>query len=128
MGCQRRVALPTKTKDYPRIVILVDNNSYLTLFERSLRVRLSNTTPLFLYIFAGLIEPVFLLYKKGGHPPWIPASKLYTAAMPPIAHNRYAHSCKLAVALAESIAKHEPIEQKHYREEEGEFEGVKEHN
>ena len=39
---------------------------------------LSNTTPLFLYIFAGLIEPVFLLYKKGGHPPWIPASTLYT--------------------------------------------------
>ena len=78
LGCQRRVALPTKTKDYPRIVILVDNNSYLTLFERSLRVRLSNTTPLFLYIFAGLIEPVFLLYKKGGHPPWIPAFTLYT--------------------------------------------------
>ena len=102
LGCQRRVALPTKTKDYPRIVILVDNNSYLTLFERSLRVRLSNTTPLFLYIFAGLTEPVFLLYKKGGHPPWIPAFKLYTlhrgnAVYP---HCRYAHSCKLAVALA----------------------------
>ena len=60
LGCQRRVAPPNQTKDYPRIVILVDNNSYLTLFERSLRVRLSNTTPLFLYIFAGLIEPVFL--------------------------------------------------------------------
>ena len=77
---------------------------------------LSNTTPLFLYIFAGLIEPVFLLYKKGGHPPWVPASKLYTAAMPPIAHSRYAHSCKLAFVLAQSIVKYEPIEQKYYRE------------
>ena len=130
MGCQRRVALPTKTKDYPRIVILVDNNSYLTLFERSLRVRLSNTTPLFLYIFAGLIEPVFLLYKKSGHPPWIHAFKLYTlytAAMPPIAHSRYAQSCKLAFVLAEGIVKDEPIEQKHYQEEKSIFKGVEEH-
>ena len=62
--------------------------------------------------------------KKGGHPPWVPASKLYTAAMPPIAHSRYAHSCKLAFVLAEGIAKHKPIEEKDYWEEEGEFEGV----
>lgn len=47
--------------------------------------------------------------------------------MLPIAHSRYAQSCKLAFVLAEGIVKDEPIEQKHYREEEGEFEGVKEH-
>ena len=87
---------------------------------------LSNTTPLFLYIFAGLIEPVFLLYKKSGHPPWIPTSKLYTlhrgnAAYP---HSRYAQSCKLVFALAHGVVKYEPIEEKDYWEEEGEFEGV----
>ena len=47
--------------------------------------------------------------------------------MPPIAHSRYAHSCKLAVTCAQRIVKHKPIEQKHYREKESEFEGVKEH-
>ena len=40
LGCQRRVALPAQTKYPTRIDILVDNHSYLTLFERSLRVRL----------------------------------------------------------------------------------------
>ena len=47
--------------------------------------------------------------------------------MPPIAHSRYAQSCKLAFALAESIAKHEPIEEKHYWKKESKFKGVKEH-
>ena len=47
--------------------------------------------------------------------------------MPPIAHSRYAHSCKLAVTCAQRIIKDEPIEEKDYWEEEGEFKGVKEH-
>jgi hypothetical protein len=47
--------------------------------------------------------------------------------MPPIAHSRYAQSCKLAFALADGIVKHKPIEEKDYWEEEGEFKGVKEH-
>lgn len=47
--------------------------------------------------------------------------------MPPIAHNRYAHSCKLAFVLAESIVEDKPIEEKDYWEEEGKFKGVEEH-
>ena len=35
LGCQRRVAYSTQTKDVSRI----DNNSYLATLERSLRVR-----------------------------------------------------------------------------------------
>lgn len=47
--------------------------------------------------------------------------------MLPIANCRYAQSCKLAFALAKSIIKDKPIEEKDYWEEESEFEGVKEH-
>ena len=47
--------------------------------------------------------------------------------MTPIAHSRYVHSCKFAFVLAQSIAKHKPIEQEDYWEKEGELEGVEKH-
>ena len=50
----------------------------------------------------------------------------YTAAMPPIAHSRYAQSYKLAFALAHSVVKNEPIEQEDYWEEDCELKGVRE--
>ena len=47
--------------------------------------------------------------------------------MPPIAHSRYAHSCKLAVTCAQRIIKDEPIEEKDYWEKNEIFKGVEEH-